>query len=337
MRAKKVMISAKGGPEVVKVVEYEVPEPEEHEVRIKVEYAGLAFADLMLRKRGMPGLPKIPVTPGADCTGVIEKVGNDVSGLNPGDRVTVLFMSDFGGQAQYVCVHESRVKIVPDEIPLDKAVCLVVNYLTAYKMLSKYLKLTEQEKPDILVHGGSGGVGSALIQIAVSHGIDVISTASTSNVDMLQEMGAIGIDYNNSDFVDVITRTYPEKMDAVFDPVGGDYLARSLKILKKGGCYIGYGFQNDLKGGMFGIMKTMVRFGLRKLITFDKKLAIFQLGDENHSDCMNDLKALFDMYAAGKINPVISEVIPMADASKAHRNLENGKRRGKIIIRAVDA
>lgn len=335
MKAKKVVISALGGPEVVKVVDYEVGEPCENEVRIKVEYAGLAYADKLVRELKVPGLPKTPFTPGADLTGIVDKTGSHVRAFQPGDRVAVLLMSDFGGQAQYVCVDEKRVQKVPDDVPLEKAVCLLINYLTAYQMLFTKTDVTKKDNALILVHGGSGGVGSALIQLAVSRGIKVIATASKHNLDVVEKLGAKGIDYKNKDFAAYIKKNYPGKVDAVFDPVGGDYLKRSLRILKKGGYYVGYGFQNDLKDGSWGIIKNLSRFMAAKVTTWNKNLASFQLRDKNPGEYMQILTTLFDMFTRNKINPLISEIIPIADAFTAHKKLDEGNRKGKILIKAA--
>lgn len=332
MKAKKVVITAKGGPEVIQVIEFDIAEPADNEVGIRVKYAGVAYGDLMVRKIAMPGLPRLPMTPGADITGIIDKIGKNITGFKPGDRVAVPLMSAFGGQAQYVCVDADQVLKVPETVPLDKAVCLIINYLTAYGMFTRYITQEKCDKPVILVHGGSGGVGSALIQIAVSQGIKVYSTASKTNLDMIQKMGAIGIDYQNTDFVDVIKNDGPGKVDGVFDPIGKDYLKRSLRALKKGGSYIGYGFQKDLNAGFPGVLKSMLRFFARKMITFNKKLFFHILNEVEPKDQLTNLETLFTLYTEGKIDPIISEVFAIDDAVKAHYNLEVGKRRGKILI-----
>ncbi len=332
MKAKKVIISAKGDVNAVKVVEYDVLEPKENEVRVKVAFAGLAYADIMLRRMKIPGLPKPPFTPGADISGKIDKIGKGVKDFKPGDRVLALLMSDFGGQKQYVNINEDRVLMVPHDIPLDKVVCMVVNYLTAYKMLFRYLDLLKIDNPSILVHGGSGGVGSGLIQLAVSHNIKVFTTVSRKNYEFVSHLGAIPIDYTNSDFV-----TEKELNDSnvhmVFDPIGGDYLKKSLKVLKKGGYYIGYGFHNKIDSGYFEIIKTILYVIFKVLTTFSVKIKSFQLRDKSPSSYMKDLQTLFKMYQNKQIDPTISEIIPIEKAQEAHRKLENGNRKGKILIR----
>ena len=333
MKAKKVVITGKGGLGVIKIQEYTVVGPGDNEVQIKVAYAGLAYADLMLRKVSMPGLSKPPFTPGADAAGIVDRVGKNVKAVKPGDRVAALMMSDFGGQAQYVNVKADRVHVIPDDVPLEKALCLLINYLTAYRMFMQNVIPDGSGSRKILIHGGSGGVGSALVQIAKAFGNTVVSTASGKNLRFVREMGADVIDYGNEDFVSVIENKY-KSVDYVFDPIGGSYLGRSLKILKKGGKYIGYGFQENINEGMTGILSSLLQFMVQKLINLNKKIRSFQLKDGNPKFYQADLQELFQLYVDKKIDPVISEIISLENASKAHEKLEAGDRNGKIIIKA---
>ena len=335
MKNKKVVISSLGGPEVVKVSEFEVSEPKEEQVLVKIHYAGFAYTDLMFRKITMPGMPKLPFTPGAEFSGIVEKVGNNVSNIKPGDRVVGLMMSDFGCQSQYLCVDSNRVQKVPEDIPLDKAVCLIVNYLTAYDMFSLIPKQNSDIEIPILVHGGSGGVGSALIQLAVSKGIKVYATASDKNCEFVKELGAYPIDYKSTDFEYHFKNVLKQKVLAVFDPIGGGYLKRSLSILEKGGLYIAYGFQGDLQKGKSNLFKIMFHFLFTKLTTVGKKVLMYQLRGNKPSEYMDDIGKLFNLYLGGKIDPVISDVFYIDDIQQAHEKLERGDRRGKILIRMV--
>lgn len=331
MNAKKVVITDLGGPEVIQIENFEVIDPENSEIRVKVDYAGLAYADLMLRKMNMPGLPEKPFTPGADISGTVDKVGSEVKNFKKGDRVVGLLMSDFGGQSQYININKTNLFKVPDDIPLDKAVCMMVNYLTAYQLLKKSNCLSSLNS-SVLIHGGNGGVGSALIQIAKSYGLKVIATSS--NIKSVSEMGAIGIDYTKDNFLDVISQRY-EKVDYIFDPIGDDYLKKSVKILNRNGTYIGYGFQSALNKGMSGIMKSILRFSVKKLFSPGKRLISFQLKDKAQEEYAKDIDELFNLYRNGKIDPIISEIIDIDEARLAHEKLEKGDKKGKILIKAV--
>ncbi len=333
MKAKKVLIVSESGPESIKIVEYDVEDPGENEIRIRVKYSGLAYADYMIRKVSMPGLPGLPFTPGADVSGYVDKIGSNVKGFREGDRVCALLMAKFGGQSQYVIADKDVVYKIPDDIPMDRAVCFLVNYLTAYQMLNMNGLLVHGEVKDILVHGGSGGVGSALIQLLLVYDHRVFSTASNHNLDMVNNLGAIGIDYRNHDFAEILKRNMIQA-DYVFDPVGGDYTGRSLKILKKGGTYIAYGFQKHIAGGIFGIIRSLAGFYVLKLMNRHKHLKIFQLNKQTKYGYDHDLDRIFELYREKKIDPVISEIVDIDDAARAHIHLEKGIRQGKILIKA---
>ena len=330
MIAKRVVQTAYGGPEVIAIKNFEVPEPGDTQVLVKVIYAGIAYADIMLKKTPMPGMPKPPRTPGADFTGIVEKTGGAVTKVKPGDRVAGISMSDFGAQAQFVCIDEQKLYRLPDTVPLGRGVCLLINYLTAYGMFREYEARSKGVPRSILVHGGSGGVGSALIQIAAQKGIEVFSTASADNIAFVESMGAVGIDYRTQDFVREI-KTAGGSVDAVFDPISGDYLPRSLRILARGGVYVAFGFQKS--AGIGGMLKAVIMYGIRKITALDKTLMIYQL--TSHPESMqSDLDDLFSLYAQKRVSPHVSAVFPLEEAAAAYAALENGRRQGKIILQA---
>jgi NADPH:quinone reductase-like Zn-dependent oxidoreductase len=317
---------------VVRVADCEVPEPRPNEVRIRVAYAGLAFADKMLRLLSVPGIPKPPLTPGADISGEIDAVGAQVSSLRERDRVVALLMSDFGGQAEYLCIDSSRVMVVPPEVPLDKAVCLMVNYLTAHRMLA--LALQRVPRGPMLVHGGAGGVGSAMLQLARAQGIDVVATVSSGKRRPVEALGALAVDYATEDFGDQVRQQFPDGVTAVFDPIGGDYVRRSLAVLQKGGTYIGYGFQKGLSQGRWGLLKTLALFLYHKLTSPGRSLQMFQLRDNKPEANLQDVTALFELYQRGKIDPLVAQVFPLEQAREAHGYLDRGLAVGKVLLAA---
>lgn len=159
----------------------------------------------------------------------------------------------------------------------------------------------------------------------------VFSTASGKNQEMLRVMGAVPIDYQKEDFAGVI-RKKAGKLDAIFDPVGGSYLKRSLKLLKKGGSYENYGFHADISKGFPALLKLMAKFFFYKLTNPSKNMEVFQLRDNEPRVYMTELDELFELYLQEKIDPVVSELFPLERAAEAHRALEQGKRQGKILI-----
>jgi NADPH:quinone reductase-like Zn-dependent oxidoreductase len=329
MRAKKVVITEKGTIDSITVQEFDIPEVKENEVLIKVTYAGLGYGDIMARKLNIPGLPKVPFTPGSDVTGIVESVGTNVTNVKPGESVAALLMPDYGGQSEFVLTSSENIFKIPDNIPLDKAACLPINYLTAYGIYKNYLQ-NELNFKRVLYHGGSGGVGSAFIQIAVSKGMKVLTTASNKNHEFLTALGAEPIDYNSSDFSEYVKSRY-SFVDAVIDPIAGDYTKRSLKILRDGGKYIGIGFQT-IKN-RYGMIRIMLSFLFRKMFTSKKEMYIYMLNSTVKSELNSNLNELFNMYKNGEIDPVISAVYTLDNVKSVHEKLESGDRKGKILIK----
>lgn len=333
MKAQRVIIQSKGSTENVCIEEYEIPEPAENEVLIKTEYAGLSYSDLMLRAGNIPGLPQLPASPGADCVGIVVKTGLDVQGIEKGTRVAAILMSNFGGQSQYICVKKDNLVSLPDDIPSDKALCMIINYMTAYMLIESFKKKNKEAQPRILIHGGSGGVGSALIQLAKADNMKVLTTASDRNISFLQNQGVETIDYTSQRFEDYIRTQYPGKIDAVFDPIAGNYIKRSAKVIKKGGQYIAYGFQSALLKGTWGLIATMLSFFSRKIISPNLRMKLEMLINYSTDQQKSMLQQVFSLYQQGKIDPLISDVYPIEQAVEAHRQLTEGNRRGKILLK----
>lgn len=332
MKAKRVVIESRNSQVPLKIESFKPKEPHENELLIKMEFAGVAYGDLMLRNVSLPGLPKPPFVPGVDAVGTVVQRGCAVQDFAPGDNVALLLMSDFGGQSQYLTVDQNLAVAIPEGIPQDKALCMMVNYLTALDLIKQFQGTFTGSTPRILVHGGSGGVGSALIQLARVKGMKVYSTASEQNTAFVEGLGARAINYRQEGFESVISADFPEGIDGVFDPIGGSYLKRSLAVLKPGGCYIGYGFQEALERGFWGILSSLSSYFIRKLFTPGKNLVSSQLTRHSGDTLKSYLGELFQLYIEGAIDPEISQVFPLEEAEDAYSKLQEGNRRGKILL-----
>ena len=209
---KKIVIKNSDSVNSLVLVESEIPEPKDGEVLIKVEAAGVAFADIMMRHGKYPGTPKLPFTPGYDIVGRIEKSKGT---WKSGDRVMAL--TQFGGYAQYITVPIERIVKVPEESPAAELVCLPLNYVTAYQMLQVSGALNPGSV--ILIHSAAGGVGTALLQLARNFGIKAYGTASLEKHDIVRKFGGIPIDYKYENFTEFI-KNHEEDVFAVFDSVG---------------------------------------------------------------------------------------------------------------------
>jgi len=241
-------ISRFGGPEVLQVVEESaIPEPGPGEVRIKVLAAGTGFTDTMIRRGRYPDFKgPLPFTPGYEIIGVIERTGAGVVAPREGQRVADLCV--VGGYAQYA-IRPSRFLVsVPDSIDPAEAVCIPLAYLTAFQMLTRCRNLPSGAT--ILVIGGSGTVGTALLDLARHLGFKAIGTSSAANLAVIEQFGAAAIDYRAGDFVTSVRKLTPggTGVDIAFDAIGGAHFGRSFACLAPGGLLVGYGSQTMAVG-----------------------------------------------------------------------------------------
>jgi NADPH:quinone reductase-like Zn-dependent oxidoreductase len=240
MRNARVVLTALGGPEVLKMVEENIREAGAHEVLVRILACGVAFADVLMRRGLYPGVPALPYTPGYDIVGVVESCGTGVLQWKHGDFVAALTQT--GGYARYIVLPENALVRVPAGLDAAEAVSLVLNYTTAYQLIHRIAKLQKGES--VLVHGAAGGVGTAALELGRIQGLQMFGTASAGKHRVVAELGGIPIDYRNEDFT-----VRASGVDAVFDAVGGRNWLRSYRALRKGGRFVGYGMSAALEGG----------------------------------------------------------------------------------------
>lgn len=328
MKHRRIIVTKRGGPELMKVLEEDVPEPAAGEVRIKVQAAGVSAYDLMVRANWFPGEKKAPYTPGLDVAGVVDKVGGGVSGLGQGDQVVAgLFDIDAAGYAEYVCVPQERVVATPDELDPAQAVSLVVNYLTAHGAMHPTAKAKSGEKA--LIHGAAGGVGSALVDLGKLLGLEMYGTVSQNNMEFARDMGVTPINYKDEDFVDRIHSLTGDGADIVFDPIGGGrQIKRSYQALRSGGRLVWFGMVAVEESGRKAILSTMfsrLLLGLRR----DGKTAPLT---SNEIWDRGTMQELLQLLADGSLSPAVAARIPLEDVVEAHRLMERGGNAGKIVL-----
>src|SRR5437667_10412131 len=227
---KAVVAHEYGGPEVLKFEDVPRPEPKEKEALVRGSASGVNPADplTLSGKFAREFGTHLPLIPGYDIAGIIEKTGAKVTKLKAGDAIYG-YPTFGGGWAEYVIVSEGEVAGKPASLSFTEAAAVPMGALTAWQALVDVAQLHAGQT--ILIHGGSGGVGSFAIQIAKVRGARVIATASTANQDLLRQLGAdVAIDYTKQKFEEIA-----KDVDCVLDPVGKDTLARSYAVLKKGG------------------------------------------------------------------------------------------------------
>jgi NADPH:quinone reductase-like Zn-dependent oxidoreductase len=336
MKYKRVVITRHGGPEVLQVVEDELPEPQIGQVRVKILAAGVANTDTMLRESNMPGLgaPSPPYSPGKELVGVVDKLGDGVSTVEVGQTVASC-LTGFGAYSEFICAPETELTPAPPGLDPAEAVCLVANYAVAYQVLHRAAQVAPGER--VLIHGAAGGIGTALLQLGRLAELEMYGTASTGKQELVANLGATPIDYKKEDFVERVFRLTGDGVDVVSDPIGGSYVRRSYKTLRPGGRLVVFGAVSFAKDGMLKILwNNMV---LNKILNFipDKRATMNYMmkgGAKNHSRpewYPEDLSKLFDLLAQEKIRPIVTRM-PLVEAARAHELIGKASVKGKIVL-----
>jgi NADPH:quinone reductase-like Zn-dependent oxidoreductase len=322
------------GPESLALHTIEVGDPPPGQVRVQVEAAGTSYGDLLFQRGVVPGGPKPPFVPGCDLTGTVEAVGSGVTGLSPGQRVTALVRS--GGYATMATVPADRLVAVPEGVNPVEVAASALNYFIAHQMLHRVARVRSGDR--ILVHGASGGVGVAFLQLT-EHigGVHVWGTCSARNADLVRELGATPIDYRGEDFVNVI-KASGARLDAVFDHIGGTQFWRSYSLLRRGGRLVAYGQNDALRGGkpnpVIGAIGFLGGIAAPKLLPDRRSTTFYNAWalEKSHPHAYReDLSTLLELIAAGKIAPRSVTVLPLREAREAFRTLEEGAQ-SKIVL-----
>src|SRR5437879_10620965 len=307
---KAVVAHEYGAPEVLKFEDVPRPEPKEDEALVHVIASGVNPADplTLSGKYAQEWGTHLPLIPGYDIAGVVEKVGAKITTLKAGDAVYG-YPTFGGGWAEFVTVKEWEVAAKPKSLSFAEAAAVPMCALTAWQALVDTAQL--QAGQTILIHGGSGGVGSFAVQIAKARGAKVIATASTANQDLLKQLGAdVPIDYTKTKFEDVA-----KDVDAVLDPVGRETLAGSYGVVKKGGIVL------DLVGRPDPV--ELGKHGIRGA-------AIWVRPDAK------DLTEIARLIDSGKITPIVTQILPLSEAIAAQQQAATHHTRGKVVLRIGD-
>ncbi len=328
MLNRRVVISEKGGPEVLQVITDELGPPAAGEAQVRVLASGVAYGDVF-KRRGLgtlSGSPKIPFTPGYDLVGIVESVGPTVAGVKPGDRVAAFVVN--GANAERVNVREDLLVPVPEGVDAVDALCLVLNYVTADQMLHRVARVRAGQR--VLVHGAAGGVGTALLELGRLDGLEMYGTASAGKHAIVREFGAIPIDYQHENFVKRVLALTKDGVDVVLDPIGGANLPRSRATLRKGGMLVIYGASAAIEAGLSGVLATLARFSLYKLSADGRSYRFYGIHDQ--PSIQADLRRLFGLLSEKKLRPVVGARRPLAEAAKAHQMLDSASVIGKIVL-----
>jgi NADPH:quinone reductase-like Zn-dependent oxidoreductase len=343
MQYHRVIVTDYGPPAVLNVmVEPELPEPAAGQVRVRVEASSATFTDTLIRKGMYPGLDEAPpFTPGYDFVGRVDKLGAGVSGLTVGQRVADLTQA--GSNTAYLCHPAERLVPVPETVDAAAAETLVLSFLTAYQCLHRIARVQPGQR--ILVHGGSGAVGLAFLQLGRLYGVEIVSTASSANLPLLEEHGAVAVDYRAPDYDERLRAAAGAGFAAAFDGIGGDSFRRSFRLLHSGGVLVPFGF---LQMGRQVVRKTLLvsvqntlslGMGIAQLALWNalpnqravKFYSISSMREKSPDAFRDDLQRLMQMLAAGELQPHIAARFPLEQIVQAHEALDAGVR-GRLVI-----
>ncbi|WP_242291183.1 NADP-dependent oxidoreductase [Bacillus cereus group sp. BfR-BA-01356] len=329
----KAMIIDRYGKVPMRMAEVPTPDINEYEVLAEIHAASINPIDFKIRDGKVKMLLKyeMPLILGNDFSGVITKVGSKVTRFKVGDEIYARPRKNkIGTFAEYIAIHEDDIALKPKNLSFEEAASIPLVGLTSYQALHDIMQLQKGQK--ILIHAGSGGVGTFAIQLAKIMGATVTTTASEAGANLVTSLGADEIiNYKTEKFEDIL-----KNYDAVFDTIGGATLEKSFNIIKSGGNIVSVsGMPNARFGKEFGsgFFKTLL-FSLasKKLTALEKKhnaqysfLFMKPSGDQ--------LRTIANYIEAGKIKPVIDRVFPFEDAQKAMEYSESGRAKGKIIVK----
>ena len=339
---KRIVVAHYGGPETLQVIEEPCPEPKAGEVRVRVLAAGVALPDVLAREGIHPETPKVPFTPGWDLIGVVERLGESVSGIEIGQVVAAMPIS--GAYTEFICLPQRELVPVPTGLDPAEAVSLILNYVTAYQMLHRSAKVKSGQS--VLIHGAAGGVGTAFLQLGGLAGLKMYGTCSARTANVVSDLGGMPIDYQNQDFVREIRSLTSTGVDAVFDGIGGDNLWRSREAVRPGGVIVVYGFTSKLKGGRLTsggsgrhrfreaaslgwyIVRNWFLSGRKRMVPY----SIQTLKRLKPDQFRQDLVALLKLLQNHEIKPVIAQRFPLVEAKQAHEVLGKGGVIGIIVL-----
>jgi NADPH2:quinone reductase len=353
---KRVVVDHFGGPEVLKVVEDEIPQPGPGEVRVRVLAAGVSYTDAMLRAGTYLGVPKPPFTPGYELVGMVEELGPGCSRLHVGDRIGALTV--WGADAERVCVPEANAVYVPEDVDPAEVLSLVFTHMTAYQLLHRTARVKHGET--VLVHGAAGRVGTAVLELGAVAGLRMYGTCSARDRAAVERLGAVAIDYRTEDFLARVRELPGRGVDVVLDGLGGALSLRSFRALRPGGRLVVYGHSSTISHGhrswrgwiewyastatvaLWGLLSPRRRVSAYRIQKLREGVQILPVGSRRPLAVgggprdpewfREDFHALLELLREDKIHPVVAERLPLAEARRAHELLEQSASVGKLVL-----
>lgn len=329
----RAMVIDQYGKAPMRLAEVPTPEINEYEVLAEIHAASINPIDFKIRDGKMKLLIqyKMPLILGNDFSGVVVKVGEKVTRFKVGDEIYARpRKSKIGTFAEYISIHEDDIALKPKNLSFEEAASIPLVGLTSYQALHDIMQLQKGQK--ILIHAGSGGVGTFAIQLAKVMGATVATTASEAGANLVTSLGADKVINYKKESFEAILKNY----DAVFDTLGGKTLEKSFEIIKNGGKIVsvsGWPNARFAKEYGSGFYKTLLfSVASHKLTSLEKKYHA-QYSFLFMKPSGEQLRIIADLIEAGKIKPVIDRTFSFEDAQKAMEYAESGRAKGKIIVK----
>lgn len=322
---KAIACNGAGGPEVLRVVDREVPAPGPTEILIKVHASGLNHADLAQRAGFYPLPAGVTDILGLEVAGEVAQLGNEVSGWSVGDRVCALLVG--GGHAEYVSVPAVQVLRMPAGLSFVQAAAVPEAFATVW--MNVFQKAALRPNEHLLVHGGASGVGTAAIQLAHALGAHVVTTAGSDEKcrNCVQHGAQRAINYRTEDFAQVLLEGgHKQFMDVVFDMIGGSYFERNVRVLARGGRMV---YVSALAGRKVEL--DLVDFMRKRLVLFGSVLR--PLSPSEKGVILSDMaRVVWPLLERGAFSPVIFNTYAHEDVVSAHRIMDAHTHTGKLVL-----
>lgn len=324
-RMRAIAITRFGGPETLRELEMPPPQPGRGEISIDVAFAGVNFAEVLMRQGKMPGLP-LPFVPGLEVAGRVAALGPEVDGFSVGQTVIAFTRS---GYAEQVVVDARLAALVPESTQareLESVVAVACTGVTAHLMLSAVARMREGD--DVLVHGATGGVGVMAVQIARALGAHRVfgTIGSEAKRRFALEIGYDEVFLRDEFASGLLQLTNRRGVDVVLEGVSGSHIERDLSVTAPLGRVVYFGDSNFMSDANTPVQQ--LRSGNTGLLGF----SLGGLVQKDPQWWRPSANAVLSMVAAGSVKPAISEIIPLSKAPRAHEILESGRGTGKLVL-----
>jgi 2-desacetyl-2-hydroxyethyl bacteriochlorophyllide A dehydrogenase len=339
MNTKQILLPGPCEPDALVLREHTLAAPGPGKLLVRMEATGVSFAEVQMRRGRYPGQPAFPFVPGYDLVGTVVSVGAGLARFMPGQRVAAMTL--VGGWSEWAEVDAATAVVVPDGVSAGDAEAVIVNGVTAWRMLAD-ARISAGDS--VLVHGAGGGVGTLLVQLARRLGASVIGTGRPAQRGVIEALGARFIDYRGEDVAARVRALAPAGVAAVFDHVGGKSLEASYRLLARRGTLISYGSAStrDEHGSPWSPIVRNMLWALRKnLRPGGRRVRLFDVWGRSELGLsraafarrfQNDLAQVLRLVASGELRATIAATFPLRRAADALKLQESGTTAGKILL-----